>query len=135
MSKADNPILKILAAKESKRAAEDAETGANRWWPVDQLRDWIQEAGLGGFRLESDVLWDGTYIDVVRPTGPAHVRFEGDRDAGYFGEIFKGEVTPDALDSLNRIVNALEKGTARIRVYDYCAIAQAAANAGQGGGR
>jgi len=133
MSKADNPILRILESKENAQAAEDAQTRASTDWSVDRLRDWIQEAGLGGIKIESDVLWDGTWIDVVRPTGPAHVRYEGDRDAGYFGEIFSGEVTPDALDSLRRIVNALEKGTARIRVYDYCAIARAAANAGQGG--
>ena len=110
----DNPILKILAASESARAAQEAQMRVNINQLQQKLCDWIEEAGKSGIKIESDVRWDGVWIDVQSPTGPAYVRYEGDRDAGCYGELFSCSLTPDSFGSLQRIVDALEKGTARI---------------------
>ncbi|MEK7211507.1 MAG: hypothetical protein AAB731_02655 [Patescibacteria group bacterium] len=114
MGKENNPILKILAADKSARAAQDAQMRVSMGQLQQKLCDWIEEAGISGIKIKSDVLWDRTWIDVQSPIGPVHVRYDGQFVSGCYGDIFHTALDLEAFDGLKRIVDALEKGTARI---------------------
>lgn len=113
--KKDNPILKILAAEKSKRAADEAQMRVDIDRLQQKLCDWIREAGRRNIKIK-DRSDNCVWIEVVNPTGPAFLWHYGGTNGKYsLGDMFCGlNLNQDVLAYLRNIVSALEKGTAYI---------------------
>ena len=116
MSKEDNPILNIMEADESRRAAMNPQVRAEMQLLRHKLCGWIDEAKKNGITIACDKSnRPAVWIDVKRSICSANLYYDGNFGSGCHGNIFGPEFDSDALDDLRRIVDALEKGTACIR--------------------
>jgi len=111
MSKAENPILKTLAAEEAKLAQAKAEMAEFQ----RKLCDLVREAGLSNIEIRPEGRNEetATTLRVVSPTGPAYF-YERANFRDHEGDIFQSPMSIDVLHFLKRIVRDLEAGTARV---------------------